>query len=299
LLVWAPTVNLKKFRSLKVFMDIATADKPLASSGKQYHINAGPGDLPRYVLLPGDPDRCVTIAEDSWDGPYEIVSTKRGNKIIRGKCRGVDISACATGMGTPSTAIILSELMEIGCDGFIRVGTCGSYRPEIHAGDLVVMKGAIRDYDGVTYLYAPPDFKAVADKKIVDALISSCEKHGLSLGKNFHVGNACSTTDYYIGQGRPWGDKSSITDHMISQMEKRFKEVTENTDTSIFEMEASAVFTLASLRGVRAGGICLVVADRCRNEFLSTEEIHEGERIMGRVACGAVKLLYNHDLGYK
>jgi len=294
-----PTVNLKKFRSLKVFMAIATADKPLTSSGKQYHINAGPGDLPRYVLLPGDPDRCVTIAEETWDKPYKIVSTKRGNKIIRGKHHGVDISACATGMGTPATAIILSELMEIGCDGFIRVGTCGSFRPEIHAGDLVIMEGAVRDYDGVTYLYAPPDFKAVGDSGITNALISSGEKLGLSLGKNLHVGNSCSTTDYYIGQGRPWGNESSMTPHMLEQMNMRLKEVKEKTDALIFEMEASVVFTLATLHGARAGGICLVVADRCRNEFLSTEEIHEGEKLMGRVACGAVELLHKLDLRYK
>jgi len=184
-------------------MAIATANKPLTSSGKQYHINAGPGDLPRYVLLPGDPDRCMTIAEDSWDGPHETISTKRGNKIIRGKFHGVDISACATGMGTPSATIILSELMTVGCDGFIRVGTCGSIRPGIHAGDLVIMKGAVREYDGVTDLYAPKDFKAVADSEITNALISSGEKYGMSLGKNLHVGNSCSTTDYYIGQGRP------------------------------------------------------------------------------------------------
>jgi len=280
-------------------MTTATANRPLTSSGKEYHINAGRGDLPHYVLLPGDPDRCVTIAEDAWDGPYEIISTKRGNKIIRGKFHGVDISACATGMGTPSATIILSELMTVGCDTLVRVGTCGSIRRGIHAGDLVIMEGAVRDYDGVTHLYAPQDFKAVADSEITNALISSGEKLGLSLGKNLHVGNSCSTTDYYIGQGRPWGDEGSMTPHMIEQMNRRFKEVTDKTDALIFEMEASAIYTLASLHGVRVGGICLVVADRCENKFLSTEEIHDGEKLMGKVACGAVELLYKHDSNIK
>jgi len=276
-------------------MAAATANKPLTSSGKEYHINAGPGDLARCVLLPGDPNRGIAIAEDLWGVPYKLISEQRGNKVIRGKYNGVDISSCATGMGTPSATIILSELMTLGCDTFIRVGTCGSFRPEIHAGDLVIMKGAIRDYDGVTYLYAPKDFKAVANSEITNALISSSEKLGLSLGKNLHVGNSCSTTDYYIGQGRPWIDESFMTDYMTEQKDRIFKEVKDKTDALIFEMEASVIYTLASLHGVRAGGICLVVADRCENKFLSTEEMYNGEKLMGKVACGAVELLFKSD----
>jgi len=279
----------------------ATANKPLTSSGRQYHTNTGPGDLPRYVLLPGDPNRGVMIAESLWDGPkpYVLISDQRGNKVIRGKFHGVDISSCATGMGTPATTIILSELMTLGCDTFIRPGTCGSFRPEIHAGDLVIMKGAVRDYDGVTHLYAPRDFKAVANKEITDALVSAGEKIGLSLGKNLHVANSCSTTDYYIGQGRPWIDESFMTPYMTEQKNRMLEEMKGNIDASIFEMEASAIYTLASLHGVRAGGICLVVADRVRNEFLSTEEMYAGEKLMGKVVCETVELLHRSDSAAK
>jgi uridine phosphorylase len=280
-------------------MTTATANRPLTSSGKQYHINAGPGDLARYVLLPGDPNRGIAIAEDLWGVPYKLISEQRGNKVIRGKYNGVDISSCATGMGPSSTAIILRELANIGCDTLIRIGTCGSFREQIHAGDLVVLNGAIRKYDGLTGLYAPPDFEAAADKRIVDVLTLSGQKCGLTLGKNLHVGRSCTTNDYFIGQGRPWGDEKEMTPYMTEQMKKRFKDVTENTDALIFEMEASVIFTHARLLRLRAGGICLVVADRVRNEFLSTEEMYDGEKIMGKVACGAVELLYKSDSSLK
>ena len=44
-------------------------------SGKQYHIGVGPGEVGRYVLLPGDPKRCAKIAAH-FDNPVLVADSR-------------------------------------------------------------------------------------------------------------------------------------------------------------------------------------------------------------------------------
>ncbi len=296
-------------------MSSLSASRPTTSMGKQYHIDCAEGDLFRYILTPGDPDRVIRIATKLFDKPgwypqffehfydlpfwpfrpYEIKSTKRGNRVLNGHYSDAPISEAATGMGPSSAGIIITELLGVGCDRFIRVGTCGSIREQIHVGDIVIINEGIRKYDGFTYMYAKPKFRAMADSVLTDLLIESGQELGYGLGQNLHVGSACTTSDFYLGQGRSWIEER-MTRYMIRNMRERYKEVMKNTDALIFEMEASVLLTLASLSGAKAGGLCLVVADRVRDEFATTEQIHGGEYAIGRIACEAMKKMYEIDL---
>ena len=88
---------------------------------KQYHIQLKRGDVGKYVLLPGDPGRCEPISR-LFDNP-KLVATNREYVTYTGTLDGVPVSVTSTGIGCPSAAIALEELVKCGADTFIRVGT--------------------------------------------------------------------------------------------------------------------------------------------------------------------------------
>ena len=91
--------------------------------GKTYHVRVGKGDIGRYVLLPGDPFRTDLIA--SYFDDAKLVAHNREHKTWTGTLNGVPVSVVSTGMGCPSAAIAVEELIKCGADTFIRVGTAG------------------------------------------------------------------------------------------------------------------------------------------------------------------------------
>lgn len=109
---------------------------------KLYHIQVGKGEVGRYVILPGDPKRCEKIAQ-YFDNPV-LVADSREYVTYTGTLDGVKVSVTSTGIGGPSAAIAMEELVQCGADTFIRVGTSGGMDLEVKSGDLVVANGAIR-----------------------------------------------------------------------------------------------------------------------------------------------------------
>ena len=100
-----------------------------SDNGRAFHIDVAPGEVGKYVLMPGDPKRCEKIAkhfEDAkyFDDPVQIAD-KREFVTYIGYLDGEKVSVTSTGIGGPSTAIALEELVQCGADTFIRVGTCG------------------------------------------------------------------------------------------------------------------------------------------------------------------------------
>ena len=134
---------------------------------KQHHLHLEKGDVGRYVLLPGDPGRCKVIAEH-FDGVVHV-ATNREYVTYTGTLDGVKVSVTSTGIGCPSAAIAIEELVRVGADTFIRVGTSGAIQPGTKTGDLAIVTGAIRD-EGTSSHYMPIEFPAVADLQVVDAL---------------------------------------------------------------------------------------------------------------------------------
>lgn len=88
--------------------------------GKCYHIACAPGDVGKYVILPGDPGRCEKIAAH-FDSPVKVASN-REYTTYTGYLDGVKVSVTSTGIGGPSASIAVEELTELGADTFIRVG---------------------------------------------------------------------------------------------------------------------------------------------------------------------------------
>ena len=109
-----------------------------AEDGVQYHIGIRHGEVGKYVILPGDPKRCAKIAK--YFDNAELVADSREYITYTGYLDGVKVSVTSTGIGGPSAAIALEELVKSGADTFLRVGTCGGMQPEIMGGDIVVVE---------------------------------------------------------------------------------------------------------------------------------------------------------------
>ena len=135
--------------------------------GLAFHLHIKEGDIGRYVLLPGDPARCEKIAKYFDDAHF--VAQNREYVTWTGTLLGEKVSVCSTGIGCPSAAIAVEELVEMGADTLVRVGSSGSMQPYVHRGDVVVVNGSIRD-EGTTSHYLPMEFPAVADIDVVQAL---------------------------------------------------------------------------------------------------------------------------------
>ena len=118
-----------------------------------YHIHCAKGEVGRYVILPGDPGRCPSIAALFDDA--HLVAQNREYTTYTGTLLGEKVSVCSTGIGGPSASIAMEELHQLGADTFIRTGTCGGIDLNVKSGDIVVATGAIR-YEHTSLEYASP-----------------------------------------------------------------------------------------------------------------------------------------------
>lgn len=234
---------------------VSKADAP-EMEGKQYHIQCAPGDIAEYVLLPGDPGRCDTIAA-SWDDKH-FVAHNREHRSFTGVTGGAPISVVSTGMGGPAASIAIEELLRIGSRTLIRLGTCGALQEEIRCGDLIIPTAAVR-HDGASSSYVEDSYPASASHEVTLALIEACEE----LGLRYHVGLTCSTSSFHCGQGRPgWkGFSQTSFENIVEDMRR--------ANVLSFEMEAATLFTLGNVYGFRSGCICVAVANRITNEMIS------------------------------
>jgi uridine phosphorylase len=256
----------------------SAATRPEETGGVQYHIRCKPGDVARYVLLPGDPERVALIVA-RWAEGREI-AREREHVTATGALRdGGAISACSTGAGGGSTASALEELIAIGGDTFIRVGTCGAIQSHIGPGDVVIHTGAVR-LDGTSDQYVRPEYPAAAHHQVVLALVQAAAR----LGVRYHLGVTASTASFYTGQGRPgWrGYTQSWQEHLLPDLQR--------AGVLNFEMEAATIFTILGLYGLRGGSVCAVVANRVTDTM-----VKEGVDTAIDVANEAVRVLQTWD----
>ncbi|WP_455381767.1 nucleoside phosphorylase [Salinispira pacifica] len=254
------------------------ASRPTTETGRQYHIDCAKGDMPRYVLLPGDPFRVPVIGE-TWDS-YREVAHHREYRTARGMYGDAELGACSTGIGGPSTEIAVNELAAIGCDTMLRVGTTGALPAHIRCGDMIITSGSYR-MDGTSDRYVDRGYPAVADYEVVMALMTACER----LGVTYHVGVTASVGSFYAGQARP-----SFDDYLTSDKKHLIEDLMMARVTN-FEMESGTLLTLAGLFGLRAGAVCAVIANRTTNEW----HLGDSEKQVARVGTEALGILAEWD----
>ena len=246
----------------------------------QYHIHCKAGDVGRYVILPGDPGRCQAIAS-LFDDPVHVGINREYN-IYTGTLLGEKVSVCSTGIGGPSAAIAMEELVAVGADTFIRVGTCGGIDLDVQAGDVVVATGAIR-YEHTSMEYAPIEFPAVADLDVTLALRESAK----DLGYRVHTG-VVQNKDSFYGQHSP--EKSPVYYELLQKWESW-----KRLGVKASEMESAALFVIASALKVRCGSCFHVVWNQEREKAGLFQPMTEDTSAAIRVGVEALKKLIAMD----
>ncbi len=248
-------------------------DKREASLQKiQYHIKCRPGDVGDYVLMPGDPGRVPIISQ--YLESVKQVAHNREFLTHTGEHKGIRVSVCSTGIGCPSTAIAIEELANIGAKTFIRIGSTGAIHPSLKIGDLVVATAAVRN-EGTTSFHLPMQFPAVASLEVTNALIRAARELAPRLSFKLWFG-MISSDDSFYGE----------TPEFIEKLRKN--------GVLNLDMESSALFIVAQVRGLRAGTINAVAANLTTGEMIYGEEnvrLVGGFKKESQVALRAIELL--------
>jgi purine-nucleoside phosphorylase len=165
------------------------------------HNEAKKGEIAKVVLMPGDPNRARWIAENFLKD-VKLVNQVRGNLCFTGFTKnGKRISVMSSGMGHPSIGIYSHELFtEYDVDVIIRVGTCGSYQPEIDLKDVLVCQGACTDSNWMSQYGINGTYSAIASYDVLEKAVEVLK------GKKFpyHVGNIFAADVFYDVDKEIW-----------------------------------------------------------------------------------------------
>ncbi len=247
---------------------------------REYHIQVADGEVGRYVIMPGDPKRCVKIAQ-YFDNPV-LIADNREYVTYTGTLDGVKVSVTSTGIGGPSAAIAMEELRLVGADTFIRVGTCGGMQPEVKSGDIVIATGAIR-MEGTSREYAPMEFPAVADIGVTNALVEAARKKSYP----YHTG-VVQCKDSFYGQHEP--ETKPVSYELMNKWE-----AWKRLGCLASEMESAALFIVASYLRVRAGSCFLVVANQEREKLGMENPVAHDTDMAIKVAVEGIRNLIKED----
>ncbi len=251
-----------------------------STDGRTYHTHTAEGEVGRYVILPGDPGRCASIAKYFDDA--KLVAQSREYVTYTGTLDGEKVSVCSTGIGGPSASIAMEELVQCGADTFVRVGTCGGMDLDVKGGEIVIATGAIR-MEGTSKEYAPIEFPAVANLDVVNALVASAKKQGAT----YHTG-VVECKDSFYGQHSP--ETKPVGPELLYKWEAWLR-----MGTLASEMESAALFIVAGHLRVRCGSTFLVVANQERaKKGLDNPLVHDTDLAI-RVGVGAMRELIAQD----
>ena len=247
---------------------------------KQYHIKLSSEDIGKYVILPGDPGRCKEIAK-YFDEP-KFVTSNREYTTYTGTILGEKVSVTSTGIGGPSAAIAMEELVRCGADTFVRIGTCGGMQPEVKSGDIVIATGSIR-MEGTSKEYAPIEYPAVASLEVTNALVQAAKEDGCT----WHTG-VVQSKDAFYGQHEPENMPVS------AELEQKWNAWL-GCGALASEMESATLFIVGAVRRVRVGTILLVLGNQTRRAMgLEDIQVHDTTACV-QTAVQALRLLIASD----
>jgi DeoD family purine-nucleoside phosphorylase len=222
------------------------------------HLNPS-APIAERVLLPGDPQRALAVAQALLETP-RMLNARRGLWGYTGIAPDGDpVTIQSTGMGGPSAAIVVEELIDLGARRLIRIGTCGALVPELPLGALLAAE-AVLPADGTSRALGA-DGRLVADAELTAALVE-------------HGGARRSTV---------------VSTDLFYDPREELPVSWRAGGAEAVEMEAAAVLAVAERRGVAAACL-LAVSDRLGEgrERLEQERIEEAGIELGRAALAAL-----------
>lgn len=236
------------------------------------HLRAKPGDYAPSCLLPGDPLRARYIAETFLEDVRQV-NEERGLLGYTGTWQGTPISVQGTGMGCPGATIVFEELIQLGVERLLRVGTCGGLQPDHALGDLIIAISAVPADATATHLVGGEPHCPTASWELVHEAVHVAKQQG----EPFRVGPVVSSDLFYNpdeGQYERWSRRGILA----------------------VEMEAAALFTLGALRGVATGCLLTVSDIVVEGEFMriSDEELQAAVDRMTRIALDTATAVHRH-----
>ncbi|RME03695.1 MAG: uridine phosphorylase [Planctomycetota bacterium] len=261
-------------------MSYKSAENVQDEQGRQYHIGVNQEELAPNILLVGDPARSEKVAKH-----FDSIRVRRQNReyhTITGTWQGLPVSVMGTGIGCGNMEIAVVEICQLlQQPTLLRVGSCGGLQKHIQLADLVISTGAVR-LENVSHSYVPPGYPAIAHHALVQALIQSAQK----LQYPYHVGLTATAPGFYAPQGRQIPG--------LAPLQPQLPETLAKLGVKNLEMEASVLFTLASLREIPAGCICTVFANRPQNTFIHPQDKDQAEQRCIQTALHALKIYHDN-----
>lgn len=259
----------------------STANAPRSADNRQYHIGVGAGEVAPSILLVGDPGRAKRVAEGFFESHGDPVC-EREYVTYTGRYRGRPMTVMGTGMGAANMEIAIIELCQCFEDptkiAIVRAGSCGVLKAEIGLGDLVITQGAYR-LEETSLAFVGPGFPAVAHPEAIISLLWAAE----DMGAPHHLGITATAPSFYGAQGR------EIPGFPPRELDIEAR-LTRQGVTNL-EMETSALLTLATLRGFRAGAVCATYANRVHDTFIADADKHPAEQRCVEVGLRALDRL--------
>jgi len=235
----------------------------------QKHIRCRRGDISPFVIVPGDPGRVERIVEQM--DSAKLIAQNREYIVYTGKTRGIPVSVCSTGIGGPAASIAFEELIRVGAEAFIRVGSAGGRQKETPIGTPVVITASYRG-EGTSMVYLPAEFPAVADLDVTTALVTALKEKN----EEYRVGIGYTRDAYYV-------------------QDQKLNELLTVAGVEAAEQEASILFIIGSLRHVKTGAIVATDSNIWFADQPSLEEkqklFENGEKKAIAAALRAVQIL--------
>lgn len=252
----------------------------------------GAGEIAPHVFLCGDPERVERISEH-WDERTEVCRV-REYVVHTGRKDGVPLTTASTGIGGPSTAIMVEELVKLGARTLIRVGNSGAMSDQVQLGDYVVTAAAVRD-EGTSKSYVTTEYPAAAHYEVTAALMEA----GATRGYTCHAGVTWSIDGFYarnkvLAEGGQFTSMCSNGFHQ-SFMDDKLRDMQAAGVLNV-EMESSTLLTLASLYGLRAGCIC-TMSDRAPWPGPGQDMITLNKNIEGAIEIALVAMMHLAESG--
>jgi uridine phosphorylase len=241
--------------------------------GRPPHIPV-PSVMPRAFLLPGDPARvdfAAAVLEE-----FEIVGQNREFRVGMGRCDGVLVGVCSTGIGGPSAEIATVELAAMGATLLIRTGGCGALSDDLSLGDFLIADEAVRN-SGAALPYSAAERPVRADPAVGDALTATCG----ALGLRSRRGRCLTADGYYRAQGRPITASGSGDPAALDRFAA--------AGADAVEMEAEVIFAAAAACGARAGAVLAVHAHRRSDGWLEDyEAMQRNLMLIGALSAASI-----------
>jgi purine-nucleoside phosphorylase len=234
------------------------------------HNEARKGDYAEAVLLPGDPERAQWIAETFFEAPRRVNSI-RGALGYTGRYRDMPVSVQTTGMGRPSFAIYVHELIAVyAVRRIVRIGSCGSIDPEVGVRSVIIAETAAMDFEiGSIGEWRRPDAE----------LFRSAAAQARAGGCRHHVCPMVSSDVFYHPD--PLGRFAAARAH----------------GALACDMETSTTFELAAAAAIRGLSICTVVDSLVTGEEIETTERQGVYGAMARLALDTLADDHFRDQG--